>query len=435
LADDASQPAPKGAGYLAPYKVLDLTDHRGLLAGHMLAQLGAEVIQVEPPGGSPARRTPPFAPAWPDGETSLFWAAYASGKLGVTCDPDVAEGLALFHRLVADADFLFESAAPGDGRPAWLDPKALAAVNPRLIHVTVSPFGLQGPKSAWADSEITLWASGGPLLPARDDEGRPLRISAPQAYLHAAGDAAGGALIAHFARVMSGQGQHVDISVQQSVAQATLSAVLAAGVDHANFLPRPAPPSDAPKVKPLDLTGSGALTRRTKWPVRGGLAEMHLSMGSAVGLSTNALFAWMRAEGAPPSRFFDWDWPTLPARIKAGEITEADVEAARDAVEAFLSTRDKSELMTLSLEHEVRVAPIQTTADILASGHEQARGFLQTIKGPFGDYVLPGDFAMGGGFTPLTPAPRLGEHNGRIYGERLGLDADALAGLHTQGVI
>ena len=406
-------------GFLSPYRVLDLTDHRGALAGHMFAQLGADVVQLEPPQGSSARRHPPFAPDWPEGENSLYWAAYASGKRSVVCDPGTSEGLALLHRLVASADFLIESAAPADGRPAWLAPDALAKVNPALIHVSITPFGLDGPKAGWADSEITLWAAGGPLLNTRSLDDKPLRISVPQAYHHAAADGANAALIAHFARAKSGRGQHIDISVQQSVPQSTLSAVLAEAVGHPNFIPRPAKPDADAGAKGVDMTGSGALTRRSKWPVEGGLAEMHLSIGPAVGAPTNQLFAWMRREGALSERFWDWDWTTLHTRMIAGEITEADLDAVRAEVARFLAGREKTELMDIALEQGVRIAPVETIADLVASPHSKARGFFQRIEGPFGDYLVPGDFAFGApeGFATLGPAPRLGEHTAAVLAE------------------
>jgi crotonobetainyl-CoA:carnitine CoA-transferase CaiB-like acyl-CoA transferase len=414
-----TEPNSATAGFLAPYRVLDLTDHRGALAGHMFAQMGADVIQVEPSSGSPARRQPPFAPDWPEGENSLYWAAYASGKRSIVCDPDTPDGLALLRRLVERADFLFESTAPRDGRPAWLDPAALARMNPRLVHVSITPFGLTGPKRDWADSEITLWAAGGPLLATRTLDDRPIRISAPQAYLHAAGDAAGGALIAHFARLASGRGQHVDISVQQSVPQATLSSVLAAAVHHPDFTPRPPKPGEDANAKRLDLSGSGALTRRSKWQVRDGIAEMHLAMGPTAGVSTNLLFAWMRREGALDERFWDWDWLTLHERVRAGELDEVDLDAAREAVARFMSTRRKAELMDTALETGIRMAPVETIADLTVSPHSAARGFFQRIEGPFGAYLVPGDFAFGApdGFTALRPAPRLGEHTAEILAE------------------
>ncbi|WP_439815459.1 CoA transferase [Zavarzinia sp. CC-PAN008] len=405
------------AGFLAPYRVLDLTDHRGLLAGHMLAQLGADVIQVEPPGGSPARSTPPFAPAWPVPDNSLYWAAYASGKRSIVCDPGAEPDL--FRALVASADFLFESAAPADGRPSWLAPDTLRALNPTLVHVSITPFGLTGPKAHYADSDIVVWAAGGPLLPTRvPGDPRPVRISAPQSWLHAAGDAAGGALIAHFARLNSGQGQHVDISAHQSVPVATLSAVLAEAVGHPDYVPRPSAATAALPGR-FEVTAGGARTRTAKWPMLDGLAELYVAGGPAGGPSTNALFGWMRDEGWGDPVFDTWDWTQLAAALERGSITTPDLDRAADHVSAFLATRSKHELMDAALARGIMIAPIQTMADLIASPHSAARGFFQTIEGPFGSYVLPGDFAFGpaGAFVPLRAAPRLDEHGAALRAE------------------
>ena len=267
------------SGFLSPYRVLDVTNHRGLLAGHMLAQLGADVVQMEPIGGSDGRRQPPFASDWSAEDSSFYWAAYASGKRSILCDPETDPDM--WARLLGSADILLESAAPCDGRPDWLDPAAVAALNPRLVHVSITPYGLTGPKRDWLDSELTLWAAGGPLLLTRDNEGRPLRISVPQAYLHGAATAAGAALVGQAERLRSGTGQHIDLAILQTLPQCTLGAVIAASIGHENFVPRPGSTLSGGKGGPMDLSGSGSLTRRSKWPIADGLAEMHLAMGPA----------------------------------------------------------------------------------------------------------------------------------------------------------
>jgi crotonobetainyl-CoA:carnitine CoA-transferase CaiB-like acyl-CoA transferase len=408
------------SGFLTPYRVLDVTDHRGLLAGHMLAQLGADVVELEPPGGSRARLAPPFAPDWPAGEASLYWAAYAAGKRSIVGDP--ANDPALWERLVRAADFLIDSAAPCEGRPAWLDPARVAALNPHIVHISVTPFGLTGPKRDWHDSEITLWAAGGPLLLTRDDEGWPLRISVPQAYLHGAATAAGAALIAHAAREKDGRGQHVDVAVLQSIPQCTLGAILAGEVGHPNFIPRARPRARLPAQpgsRAVDLSGSGSLTRRSKWQVADGLAEMHLGMGPASGPSTNKLFAWMREEAALPEHFADWDWTTLHLRQKAGEISADDVEEARALEAAFLRRLRKADLMQVAIDRGVRIAPIDTIADLANSGQFAARGFIAEVEGAFGRYRLPGAFASGcdGAFAAPAPAPTLDEHRDAILSQ------------------
>ena len=180
------------SGWLSALRVIDLTDERGLLAGQMLAKLGADVIQVEPLGGSSARRVAPFD----DEGRSFFWSANAAGKRGVVLDLETAAGLAHLRRLLASADILLESALPGWMADRGLGFDALHRLYPALIHVTVTPFGSTGPKRNWAASDLTLWAAGGPLHPHRDLDGGPIRISATQAWLHGAADAAAGALIA-----------------------------------------------------------------------------------------------------------------------------------------------------------------------------------------------------------------------------------------------
>ena len=427
------------AGFLAPYRVLDLTDHRGLLAGRMLAQLGADVIQVEPPGGSRARAVGPFDDDAPPEHRSLYWAAFAAGKRGITCDLDQPRGRALLLQLVASADFLIESEDPGTMAARGLDHAALRAANPALIHVSITPFGSAGPKADWADSDLVLWAAGGPLLPNRDADGDrpPLRVSVPQAYLHASGDAAGGALVAHFARVASGRGQHVDISVQQSVAQATLSSILSAAVGHPDYSISLEARGKKPR-KPLDLSGSGARTRRSKWPVRDGLIEMHLAMGPAAGRFTNNLFAWMLEEGACDAQTAAWDWVTMPARIEADEITEDDLERVRAMVAAFLAPRSKHDLVEIAIRRKVLLAPVATTEDLANSAHHAARGFFHQVDDAAGRRLrLPGAFAAGvpHGFVDPTPAPSIGQHNDAVYRALAGLGDDAIAALRHAGVL
>lgn len=416
-----------GEGFLRPYRVLDLCDHRGLLAGHMLAQMGADVVQVEPERGNPARQLAPFAQDWPDGDQSLFWATYAAGKRSIVVDPGRDE--ALWERLLQSADLLIESFTPAQGRPSWLDPRVLAERHPHLIHVSITPFGLEGSKHDWPDSEITLWAAGGPLWLTRGHDDRPLRISVPQAYLHAGATAASAALIALADRTRTGLGQHVDLAIVQTLPQCTLGAVLAEGVAHADFVPRRKPGDD----HVVDLSGSGSITRKSKWTVSDGLAEMHLGIGLAAGPASNKLMTWMRDEGWFHPTFSNWDWSTLHENILAGDVSEADLDAVRVWVQSFLATRHKDELVGVAIQRGVRIAPILTVADLAESPQFAARDFIDTIDGPFGPYRMPGAFARGcpDGFVQPRPAPRLGEHDAEVRDEwlagRRSLPAPAVA--------
>ncbi|MEA3217483.1 MAG: hypothetical protein QOJ19_3639, partial [Acidimicrobiia bacterium] len=181
---------------LSQHRVLDLTDERGQLAGLLLAGVGADVVAVEPPGGSSARRLGPFAADIDDGERSLFHWAYNRGKRSVVLDLEADDGKVALRRLVEGADVLVESAGPGVMDRMGLGYESLAALNPALVHVSISGFGEDGPKATWRAPDLVVAAAAGPLLMTGDEDRPPLRISLPQAYHHAAADAAGAALIA-----------------------------------------------------------------------------------------------------------------------------------------------------------------------------------------------------------------------------------------------
>lgn len=422
------------AGHLTGYRILDLSDERGLLAGWMLARLGADVIQVEPPAGSHARTIRPLDHDAPSGQQSLFWSAYAAGKRGVSCNLELPAGRALLFELARDADFVIESAGPGAMQERGLGYAEFKAINPGLIYVSISAFGCDGPKKRYAATDLVIWASAGTIWLCRDRSGAPLRISVPQAYLHAAADAACGALTALFARHRSGHGQHVDVSAQQSTALAALSTTLAAAVGHSNYQF----PADATaKKRQVDMSGSGARTRRSKWPMKDGLLEMHLGVGPAAGRSANSLFGWMREENALPPEFDGWDWISLPRKLMSGEVTEEQMERAREAVARFVSRLSKNDIMDIAMQRGILMAPAMTIEDLAESPQLKVRRFFENVREQGRERTLPSRFTTGtsDSFVPLRPAPSIGEHNTEVYGGLLGKSADELQRLQEGGVI
>lgn len=419
-------------GLLAPYRILDLTDERGLLAGHLLAQLGADVIQVEQPGGSRARGVGPFEQGQGEYPASLFWAAYAAGKRSIVVAIDTPEGRDLLLRLVAEADMLIESAEPGRMAELGLDYAQLRTVNPRLIHVSITAYGSDGPKAHYADSDLTVWASAGPLALSRAPSGLPLRISAPQTFHHAAADAACGALMALLARGESGTGQHVEVSAQASTTICTLFGHLAAAVNHEDYSMANA----GSEKKQLDLSGSGARTIKTKWLVRDGIVEMHVGIGTAAGRFSNALFGWLREIGDCPDEFAGWDWIKVPQRIEAGEITMEQVDRARDHVGDVLARYTLNELVVVAQDKGLMLAPILTTADLLDSPQLVAREFFVPIEEGDRTRLLPAPFnGCGIRHSGIRPAPAIGAHNAEVLEELLGLSVADVAGLVGQGIV
>lgn len=407
-------------GFLAPYRALDLSDARGLLAGRMLAQLGCDVLQIEPPEGSDGRRTGPFDA---DGR-SMHWAAYAAGKRSLALDPKDPGDQETLRALVARADFIIESR--GADETPRLTPEEIAAINPAAIHMIVSPWGLTGPRAGWAESDLVTWAAAGPLGPTALAGGIPTRISVPQAWHFAASDAVCGAMVALFARHQSGLGQRVETSVQRSCTSATLSGSLAAVVGHPDFSLRP---RYTGSKKPLDLSGSGARTARSKWQGKDGLLEIHLAMGPATGRFTNNFMKVLKDKGALSERFHDWDWSTIHERIMADEIDDDDLEACRDEVGAFLLTVSQVEAVELAIAHRLLLAPVTTVQSLETSPHETARGFFRRVTDSEGrTTLLPGPFAMvtapggapAGAFAPDRAAPALNEGGPEAVEEWLG---------------
>ncbi|MDG2002770.1 MAG: CoA transferase [Novosphingobium sp.] len=393
-------------------RIIDLSDERGLMAGHLLAQIGANVVQIEPPEGSPARVA---APTSPDG-ASLVWEAYAAGKRGVALALDTAEGRADLLKLVKSADVLIDSAQPGAMAALGLGHDDLKAINPGIIHASITAFGSDGPKADYAATDLIVWVSSGAVWPHRGQDGVPLKISADQAFRQAAIDAAGAILIALQARGETDAGQHIDISAQASCMLCTLSSHLAMAVGHEDFNAL----GGVQSSKLLDLSGSGARTRKTKWQLKDGLLEMHIGMGTAAGRFSNALFKWIDEVSECPPEYLAWDWVDVPRMLLDGELSADDLNGARTFVATVLERFTKAEMVDVAREYGLLLAPVMIVPDLLASPQLAARGFYA----PLGDAVevLPAPFAAGC-FplqAPLRPAPRIDEHRQEVFDQWLG---------------
>lgn len=399
---------------LEQYRVLDFTDDRGLLAGRMLADLGADVVQVEPLGGSPARRTEPVG-----AHGSYFWDAYAANKRAIELDVDDTVSVARLHNLIAEADVVIESSGPGvmDARGLGFD--KLHALYPRLVYVSISAFGSTGPKAAYTASDLVVWAAGGPLDPHREGDRPPVRISIPQAFLHAAADAADGALFALLARERTGRGQHVDVSAQACLGTATLGRVLAHTAG--DVAPEWEKLVDGP-AKKMDQSGSGSGTdaAKKKWVCADGLIEFHLTVGRASGAFTTAFFRWMASENEAYEKFAAIDWREVPDLAARGEFDDSRFDEARSAVAEFLSGKTKSEVLEAARAHRLLCVPIYDTGDVAESPQLHARGFYSTVTDHRGREVrLPGAFAKitGETLSVRRAAPALGEHTDEVFAE------------------
>lgn len=423
----ALRPLEGKAIMLSPYRVLDLTTERGLLCGQILGDLGADVLKVEPPGGSPARRLAPFFQDDPHLDGSLVWWAYNRNKRSITLDYRQPEGQALLRRLVETAHFLVESEDPGELANFGLDYAELAALNPALVYVSITPFGQDGPKAYYAESDLILLAASGALMITGDDDRPPLRTSIPQGYLHASAEAAVAALIAHHERQRSGQGQHVDVSAQQAILQATQSGILAG------------PLHDTEYQRLAGGVRVGPFRVQLVWPALDGYVAILFLFGPAIGPFTRRFMEWIYEEGGCDDATRDKDWLRYLELLFTGREPLDEYTRLKQVVADFTRSRTKDELLQEAMQRGLLIAPVTTIRDVITSEQLASRGYWRTLGHPeLGRTVrYPGAFAQFSA-TPITyrrRPPTAGEHNDDIYRRELGLSPQEMATLRQQGVL
>lgn len=157
---------------LSGYRALDITDEKGFLCGKILGDLGVDVIKIEEPRGDFARRKGPYYKDIADSNKSLFWFAYNTSKRSITLNIETADGQELFKRLVKNADFVLDSPPSKQLERLGLDYSHLSCINPRIITVSITPFGISGPYSNYKGEDIIISAMAG-LLYLTGDADRP----------------------------------------------------------------------------------------------------------------------------------------------------------------------------------------------------------------------------------------------------------------------
>ena len=424
MSPDAPSP-DRPEGMLSPFRALDLTDGAGALGGRVLADLGADVIKVEPAGGDSARGLGPFYQDQPHPERSLSWFALNANKRGITLELASGAGRALLLRLVERSDFVFESFPPG-ALAAWgLGFDRLRAVNPRLVLVSITPFGQTGPYAGYRATDIVAMALSGYMYLCGDADRPPVRISAPQAFLHAGADAAAAALIAHYERQSSGQGQWVDVSAQESLMGAMMNARPFWDLNQVNLQ----------RSGPLRSGLANATHRRQTWPCREGSVAFAVTAGPTGARNMRGLLAWMAEEGAAPPALLHKDWDAFDMAL----APQAEIDAIEDPVLAFFARHTPAELFHQALKRRVILYPVSTTADLLQDGQLAARAFWTRVEHPALGATLtyPGPFIRMSEATCglRRPPPSIGQHNHEVYQGELGLSDAEMRALAEAGVI
>jgi crotonobetainyl-CoA:carnitine CoA-transferase CaiB-like acyl-CoA transferase len=200
---------------LAGVRVIELAHERIAFAGKLLGDMGADVVVVEPPGGSPMRHHEPFVDDVPDPERSLTWWHYNTSKRGIVLDWRLPEGQDALRVLLAGADILLEAEEPGHLADQGLGDAALTGALPRLVHVSLTPFGPTGERRQELATDLTVLAGGGPAWNCGYDDHDlpPIRGGGGHGYAIGCHYAAMSALTALLSRELGGRGQRIDVSM------------------------------------------------------------------------------------------------------------------------------------------------------------------------------------------------------------------------------
>ena len=217
-------------GPLAGLRVLELADEKGQFCGKLMADLGADLIKIEPPGGQNTRAVGPFLDDLPHRERSLSFWHYNTSKRGVTLNLDTQAGQALFRRLAATADIILETHPPGYLPSLGLGYDSLSSQNPKLIMCSLTSFGQTGPWRDYQVCDLVHLAAGGQMAssgydPESVDNPPPIAPGGGNAW-HIGGHYAYiGIMAALFYRDMTGEGQYIDASIHEACALTTEGAI------------------------------------------------------------------------------------------------------------------------------------------------------------------------------------------------------------------
>jgi crotonobetainyl-CoA:carnitine CoA-transferase CaiB-like acyl-CoA transferase len=424
-------PLPHPSGPLAGYRVVDFADEKGQLCARVLGELGADVIKVEPREGDPARSKGPYYKNDENPELSLWWWTLNAGKRAVTCELRLEAGRELARKLVAEADVVIETWAPGKA-PDGFDYASLEKLNPGLIHVSITNFGQTGPYKDWAATDIVGSAMGGHMHLNGDPEHGPVRTTAPQAIAQVNVQAAVGAMVALYARgVNGGAGQHVDVSMQEAMTNAMDHAQATWDIRHVNGW--------GPGIYRSSSSQPGAVEHQVGAQYLFETADgwlTALQSGGLVGPTANSVIDWM-AEAAEARGLDTREWREKLSSL-APPPSPDDRAHAEKVLQDFLRKRPKVALVEEAQRRNLGWAPVFSPCDIVESRHLAERDYWVRVQHEdLGESFLYPGAPWKLSETPWMQrgrAPHLGEHNAEVYGE-LGVSEPELRKLKLRMVL
>jgi len=396
---------------LTGMRILDLTQFEaGTTCTQFLGWLGADVIKIEPPGGEQSRRNRPEVP----GLDAMFFLVFNANKRSVTIDLKQPEGKQLFLQMVERADVVVENFAPGLMERLGLDWERLRATNPRIIMARIKGFGLSGPYHEYKSFDMIAQATGGVMSVTGFADREPVRCGAAIGDTGTGVHAAGAIMAAYIQRQRTGQGQLVEVAMQEVVA----NFVRGRYVEHY----RDGKPS---MRKDNEITGG----------VPGG------AYPCAPGGPNDYAFIYVQPMNQDMWRDFAG---AIGREDLLGDPRYADARSRwqhRDALNAVVRewtrARTKQEVMATLGKAGVPSGATLDTGEILDDPHLNARGQVHTIDHPTrGTIRLPScHVRLSASEAPTTPPPLAGQHTDEVLAEVLGLSGEDVARLRARGVL
>ncbi len=399
-------------------RVIDATTGiAGPYCGKMLADYGAEVIKLELPGAPDSSRE---AGAFPDNvphpEKSALFLHLNAGKKGITLDPSTRDGKRIFTRLAAQSHIVLESFRPGQMADWGISYDDLRRVRSDIVMTSVTPYGQSGPHKNYQFTELTIFAAGGGMHREGLPEREPLRYGAEIAQYFSGTTAAAATMIALFGVAMSGEGDWIDISMQECMA------------GHPHQIGRRAPWIYGSEPDPRKLPRLAAAGMREPYAVgtfrcKDGFVSF-LPLGSRM---------W-------PQLARMIDRPDLiedPRFHSADDRTERRIEL-ENIFQAWFDDHTREQVFAAGQREGLPCAPILESHETLQNTHFRERSyFIDLIHPDAGSLTYTGlPFRLSEtSVVPNTPAPRLGQHNAEIYADMLNITDSELAQLHANGVV
>ena len=372
---------------LRGYTALDLTDFKGQLCGRLLGDIGMEILKVEPPGGDPVRRQGPFIEFQNGSLLSLPFAHLNANKKSVILDLHEPEGRARFLELAERADVILESFLPGFLDSVGLGYTDLARVNSRLVMASVSGFGQSGPRAKFAVSDIVAFAMSGLMYISGEPSLPPCKPPETQAYYFGSLFAALGVMAALYHRERTGEGDHVDVSMQEALA--TQEHIIRLYANDGEILKREG--SQHGHVAPARI-----------FACRDGYVYLYVTR--------QHWKTFLKAWSNHPAQFDGTEWENnVYRRAHAADIN--------GEVERFTAGYGKGELTAYLQSHGIPCTPVNSPREFVADEQAQARRFfVQTTYSNLGRvYQLGAPFLIGGSRPGVTQAPGLGEHQKEVW--------------------